>query len=253
MTIYAIGNQMFNTGVWNGPSFDFNPIGEHAVLYNQRSITLNWTSIPLASSYRVQASLFPDMRDPFLDVTGITASTYTFTDNEDNDLKRYWRVRPYDGSTYFEPWGEVASYWLDTTAPEQIVLAYDTWAMADTVDTDDVYVFDLFPIYQVVPDNLYRTKQRNRLGELLSEYLTTKDRITLSFQGSQFVYHDQLDEFERFNTELRTFYLCAFKQGFGERPFPHIWKVEFTDDPSMTMLGAGRQDIFNGTLIFEEV
>jgi len=52
---------------------------------------------------------------------------------------------------------------------------------------------------------------------------------------------------------MRTFYLCAFKDGEWHRPMPHIWKVEFISDPAMTMMAPGRQDFLTGTVTFQEV
>jgi len=254
MTVgFQVGQSQFGTKMWGGPAYDLTPTGSHGILFTTTDIILDWTQIDEATSYQVQVSLFPDFRSTFVDVSAPFAF-YEFTDLQTNNRKRYWRYRPYNAlNGYFQPWSEVGSYWLDTTAAQPITLDRGTWAMADPADTTDIYEFDLFPMFTITPTNLYRIQARNRVGNLLSEFLTIKWNMQLRFTGNQFISHPQLDEFRRFHNDIRTFYLCAYKDGKWHTPMPHIWKVEFTQDPTMTMIAAGRQDLLEGTLTFTEV
>lgn len=253
MSVYAINGGAINSQAWNGPGIDANPTLNQVVLFNTTSIDLNWAAVVGAYTYDIQVSLFPDFLTNFHTAT-VASSDHTFTDSATDNRKRYWRVRPKNSlGNYMEPWGEVASYWLDTSAAKEINLSRNTWGLATIDDTTDLYVMDLTPVYMVMPMNLFRFKARNRLGELISETLTVKDNITLSFERDQMVLHTQMDEFQRFNNINLTFYLVAFKDGLCERPFPHIWKAQFMNDPVLTMIGAGRPDLLQGTLNFEEV
>jgi len=249
---FQVGQSQFGTKMWGGPAYDLTPTGSHGILFTTTDITLDWTQIDEATEYQLQVSLYPDFGDNFLDTT-VSFAFHEFSDLQINDAKRYWRYRPLASSTPFGPWSEVGSYWLDTTAAEPITLDRGTWAMADPADTTDIYELDLFPVFTAVPSNLYRIQTRNRLGTLLSEFLTIKWNIQLTYAGNQYIDHPQLDEFRRFHNDIRTFYLCAHKDGKWHTPMPHIWKVEFTQDPVMTMIAAGRQDLLTGNLMFTEV
>jgi len=253
MILAQFNSQQFNVTGWNGETTTEAQASSLKIIYHQRGIELNWASVPSVMGYRVQVSLFSDFREVFVDEL-VTASEYSFTDLEVNDQKRYWRWYPtIDLVTKFEPWSEVGSYWLDTTLAYDVELNRNEFAFVDENDSSDIYEFDLFPTYNVLPRNMYRIQERNRAGELLSEFLTVKEVITLSFQEQQYIEHQQLNEMKRFHNDIRTFFLATFKDGERNRPMPHVWKVEFSSDPSFTMIAAGRQDLLTGTITLEEV
>jgi len=249
---YAFNGSAYNATAWNGVAVTDHPAPEIFVLYNTTSITLDWSGDSSSVSHQLQVSLYEDFRTTFVDTT-VSVSNYTFTDNQVDDAKRYWRVREYNGSIYTSPWSEVGHYWLDTSATDQIELDYEQWSLVDANETTDRYNFDMFPLYSVIPGNIYRGRTRNRLGELLSEYLTTKSTIKLLLQGNQYLSHEQLSEFRRYHVEVKTFYLCNYINGAWHKPMPHIWKVQFIDDPLMSMFTAGRPDLLTGTLNLQEV
>lgn len=254
MTVLAPFNSAyFNSQAFNGETVAQDAATQLKIIYKQRGIELNWTSVSAANFYRVQVSLYPDFREVFED-EWVTQSEHAFTDLEPNDQKRYWRWHPsVDGATKYEPWSEVGSYWLDTTLAYDVSLNRNEFAFVAENDSSDIYEFDLFPQYTIINRNLYRIQERNRLGELLSEFLTVKPVITINFTGGQFIDHAQLNELRRFHNDVRTFFLACFKDGERLRPMPHVWKVEFTTDPAFTMIAAGRQDLLTGTITLEEV
>lgn len=251
---YAINGGMWNSQPWNGPAFLVTSANQMKVLYNQTTIELDWATVAGANYYQIQVSLFADFRSTFVDVSH-TDTDYSFTDSQTDDAKRYWRWRPSSsaGTDWLEPWSEVGSYWLNTDAAEEVDVPRHYWTIFDPEDTTDIYWFDLPPVYTIVPENIYRFQDRNRLGELLSEYLTTKNNIQLIFTGSQFIAHAQLNEFRRFHNSKRTFFLGTYKIGERSRPMPNIWKVEFVQDPSFTMIAPGRPDLLRGNAVLTEV
>jgi len=251
---YAINGGMWNSQPWNGPAFLLTIASQMKVLYNQTTIDLDWAGVSGANYYQVQVSLYPDFRTCFVDVSH-DESDYSFTDSQTNDLKRYWRWRPSRaaGSDWIEPWSEPGSYWLDTGADDEIDVPRHYWVLVDPDDTTDLYWFDLPPVYQIIPHNLNRFQDRNRLGDLLSEFLTVKADIQLMFTGSQFIAHAQLNEFRRFHSTKRTFFLATFKIGERDRPMPNIWKVEFVQDPTFAMIAPGRPDLLRGNAVLTEV
>lgn len=248
-----INSQQFNSGGINGNTLVSDVTTTLKVIYNQSGIMLNWTSVTPVSGYFVQVSLYADFRTTFVNATtGI--SEYSFTDNQPSGQKRYWRWAPtLDGIDRSEPWSEVGSYWLDTALSAELELNRNEWAFADPDDMLDQYELDLFPTSLHVKRNLYRSQERNRLGELLSEFLTVKDLVTLNFNGAQYMEMAQLAELERFHNSKRTFFLAAFKDGAWFRPMPHVWLVQCQQDPTFNMIAAGRSDLLSGTISFEEV
>ncbi len=251
---FRINGGMWNTQPFNGQANLVTIAGDMKVLYNQRTINLDWGTVDGANFYQIQVSLFPDFRSTIVD-TAITESDYQFTDSSTDDAKRYWRWRPSvsSGTDWLQPWSEVGSYWLDTSASQEVEVSRDQWVMFDADDPSDIYWFDAIPTYTIVPQNQNRAQERNRLGELLSEFLTVKNNITLSFMGGQYIAHPQLNEFRRFHNAIRTFFLATFKTGERDKPMPHIWRVEFVTDPSFTMIAAGRADLLRGTATLTEV
>src|SRR3990167_6238375 len=220
----------------------------NSVLSNDTSITLDWADVSGANRYHLQVAVVPDFSGTLtVDDNTLVVSTKTFTDGGANDTKRWWRWRySTDAGTTWSTWSEVGSYWLNTGASADVTLSSGSWAIFDPDAVSDLFTLDDYPVYSVLPEIIYRAKTRNRLGELLSEYVTTKDMISLDFSDTVFVVHRQMREFRRFNTEVKTFFLATYKTN-GVDNVPNIWKVQFTEDPDWAMLDAGREDHFIGT------
>ncbi len=251
---YRMNGGMWNTQAFNGLANEATISGDVRVMYNQTSIALDWGTVPGAKYYQLQVSLFPDFRSNFVDVS-IQESDYQFTDSQTNDAKRWWRWRPSvtAGADFLQPWSEVGSYWLNTMAAGEIEIPEGYWAIFDKDNVTDIYFFDIAPVFTVIPRNIYRFQGRNRAGTLLTEFLTVKDDLQLAFTGGQFVMHAQMDEFERFNNTKRTFFLANYAIWKHGEPMANIWKCEFTDDPTFTMIAAGRPDLVRGAVTLIEV
>ena len=248
-----INSGQFNTQGINGVTQSQDIAGSLKVIYNQSSVILNWSSVDNTLAYIVEVSLYADFRSVFYTAT-VGQSTVTFTDSQASGKKRYWRWYPtLDGVTKYEPYSEVGSYWLDTALSTELVLNRNEWAFADPGNMLDSYEINHFPTSLFVKRNLYRSQERNRLGELLSEFLTIKDLVTLNFNGAQYLEMADLSELERFHNDKRTFVLACFKDGQRARPMPHVWLVQCATDPSFNMIAAGRPDLLSGQIQFEEV
>jgi hypothetical protein len=225
----------------------------NSVLYNTTSVTLDWADVTGANLYHLQVSV----RNP--DFSGIlecedaalATSTKSFTDDGTDDERRYWRWRSSpDTGTSWSEWSEVGSYWMDTTAGAEVTLASGEWALFDQDSVSDIYTFDLVPVDSAIFENIYRVRERNRLGTLMSEYVNTKARITLDFSG--FVTHEQYRAFVRFNHVVKTFFLACYKSNEVDS-VPNIWKAQFDSDPAMTMVATGRPGLMTGSVNLIEV
>lgn len=248
-----INSHQFNSAPINGFGAASGVPTELKIIYNQSGIELDWSPVTGAVSYFLQVSLYPDFRTTFINTT-VPLSNHSFTDGQPSGQKRYWRWAPtVDGIEFLAPWSEVGSYWLDTALSAEMVLQRNEWGLANPADMLDQREFDQFPTNIFVKRNLYRYQERNRLGELLSEFLTVKGLITLNFTGQQFIEHTDLDEIERFHNDMRTFFLVAYKDGKQDSPMPHVWLVELLNDPSFSMIAAGNPMYLSGSLTFEEV
>jgi len=227
----------------------------NSVYSNDTSITLDWADVSGANLYHLQVSVDkPDFSATLQqnDAT-LAASTKTFTDSGTNDRKRYWRWRySTDAGSTWSEWQEVGSYWLNTAGSTDITLSSDTWALIDPDALTDIYTFDLFPLYKVTNEKMQRLTTRNRLGTLLSEYLTVKGRIEMDLSRNHYILINQFNALKRFNEEIKTFFLATYKSNKTDT-VQNIWKVQFEKDPDMTMVAAGRPDLYEGRLSFTEV
>lgn len=247
--------QQFNTVLWNNNLAVSQAIPtQHTFFFVTTLIELKWCENTRANLYQLQVSLTPDFNAPFLDTT-VAGTAHIFTDAQTNDQKRYWRVRASDdsGTSYFTRWSEVGSYWLNTSGAQAVDLDRDNWTLFDPNDVTDKYLFDLFPVYSITPQHIQRFNQRNRLGELLSEFLTIKSFIRLDFIDKQWLDFDQCLEMGRFNEEIKTFFLATYKDGEKDCPVPHIWKVQFEENPELTMIAPGKEEKKQGILLFTEI
>lgn len=253
---------LFNAGLFNAKHFGWSPPGgiapayptSHAIYFNTTSVTLKWHNKEGFSTYELQVSLTPDFLAPFKDTTGITDNNSTFTDSAANGVRRYWRWRgSFDGGATYARWSRVGSYWLDTTAAQSITIPRNSWMLINPSPNTDTYLFQIFPFYKTIPQIQYRTRTRNRLGTLLSEYITIKVSVQMGFDETRWLKAVEFSEARRFNETVKTFFVAMFHDyEFGE-PVPNIWKVQFDTDPDLSMFVSGRQDMIVGNLVFTEV
>ncbi|KKN23818.1 hypothetical protein LCGC14_0901020 [marine sediment metagenome] len=225
------------------------------VFKNDTAITLVWNAVLGADRYQLQVSVNE------LDFSGaleqdddtLVNPTKAFTDGGAGNKKRFWRWRySTDGGATWREWSEVGSYWLNTSASGDISVAVNKWIVFDENDLVDLYQFQTFPVFKIIDQSLEHIRTRNRKFELLSEYVTSKAEIVLSFEDLKFVLHEQMRAFKRFNIEIKTFFLSTVINN-GVDDVPNIWKVQFDDNPDFEMLVPTRQDLWAGEQTFIEV
>lgn len=225
----------------------------NAAIAGDGSITLDWADVSGANLYSIQVSLYPDFRVCLSSDDALAASTHTYADTGTDDAKRYWRWRySSNGGSTWSKWSEVGSFWINSGAADEFVPTAGKTYLVEPDDPTDYVEFAVFPMFSVVPMMLNRVRERNRAGELLSEYLTTKDRILMEFSEECYVQHEQGREIVRFHNEIKTFFIVASVYD-GLVYTTRTWKVQFTEDPEMSMVASGRTDLLVGSLEAEEV
>ena len=222
----------------------------NSVLANDTAITLDWANVSGANLYHLQVATTPDFSGTLMvNDSALATSTKSFTDTGTNDTKRWWRWRhSTDAGATWGAWNEVGSYWVNTGASGDVTLTADAWALFDPDAVSDIYTLALFPAYSITQREIPRARERNRLGDLLSEYVTIKDTIAFEFSEDSYIQHPQMRELRRFYAEHKTFFLATHKEN-GVDNVPNIWKVQFESDPEISLI-RGRPDLFVGSLIF---
>lgn len=210
------------------------------VITNSTSVTLAWDAVSGANQYHLQVSEFPDFRTLMINDNLLGSATKAFTDTGDDDTKRWWRFRSSaNGGSTWGVWSEVGHYWLMAGATEFTTPSIENFYFVSEATTERLTILP-FPRWSILQEKLPRARLRNRAGELLSEYLTIKETIVLDFPDSNFIdLPDVAREIQRFNVELKTFFLVAYKDNDAQANVPHIWKVDFAEDPSFDMLAPG--------------
>jgi hypothetical protein len=225
----------------------------NAAIANDAAITLDWADVAGANLYSIQVSLYPDFLVAMESNNALAVSQHAFTDAGTDNVKRYWRWRySTDGGTTWSAWSEVGSYWLNGSATADFAPSTGQWVLVDPDDVSDRYVMAVAPRHAVVDSMINRVKERNRQGELLSEYITSKAIISLEFPEDGFIEHEQHREIWRFHTDIKTFFLIGNTNN-GRDNLTKIWQVQVVNDPEFEMLAPGRQDLFYGSVEYEEV
>ncbi len=218
------------------------------------SIVLNWNDVTAANLYHLQVSLRSDFSGAMVvEDAALATSGKSFADSSTDDRKRFWRWRSSaNAGTTWSAWSEVGHYWLGVTLAAEVVRTTAGWALVNPDNTADIYTLADYPVHATTDVSIRRARERNRSGDLLTEWLISKATVELQFPETIYMTHEQMREFKRFELEVQEFFLVGYVSN-GVDLVPHIWKVIFNDDPTFAILGAGREDLFVATLSFEEV
>lgn len=244
---------LWNEDLWNGFAPDAN-ITSHAVYFKETSIRLRWNPVDLADRYNVQVSLNPDFSGDDVE-NEVTADTFLeFTDSDVNDAKRYWRWRwSRDGGASYSEWMGIGSYWLNTGGALNVSVALNKLMLINPENVTDRRYLGTFPIMSVQPQVFNRVFARNRLGALLSEYVTMKAMITCAFGDEKFLQPDTMRLVRRFHEEVKTFFIAGFWEQEPGNPIANIWKVQLFEDPVYVFAEPNRHDIIEAEMKFTEV
>ena len=218
------------------------------IIKNKTLFVANWNDYPSATAYHFRVSMKKDFSVIISEDSILTVSTKTVTLTGGNG-KYFWQWRPFVGS--WQSWHSVNSLILDTSLPSDISLPSTRWVFYNKTVPSDSYTLDEFPLYQIQDFHSYAIFSRNLKGDLITEWRTTKGRINLDFTGN-FFQAKQYNEIMRFFNRHTSFYLaCRLKD--GDNFVYNIWEVMFTEDPTLTIVSAGRLDLWTGNLVLEEV
>lgn len=76
-------------------------------------VTLQWTPVPTADSYRLQVAKSFDFQNIMLDISNLTSTSYTITHLE-SDTKFYWRVLATKNNST-SPWSQIYNFTTKST------------------------------------------------------------------------------------------------------------------------------------------
>lgn len=145
-------------------------------------------------------------------------------------------------------WSPIWSFWLDTTA--EAAVTPTAWTLVDPDETTDTYTFAVAPHYDISEPHVRRGYEHNIQGDLLTEYISTRARLSLDFNEA-YVKHDQAAEILRFYHKRKAVYLMALTD-YQQDTWERVWKVEFAEEPVFRPLAPGREDYFVGSVELEE-
>ncbi len=225
-------------------------------IFSSSAVVLNWNTVSGANKYTLQVSDKPDFSGTLIvnDAT-LTTGTKSFTDTGAEDSKRWWRWRySTDGGTTWSTWRVVGMYWVRTGATA-FQSSTDGWWMIADASTADVSAITPFPIWKITSEKMFRSKTRNRAGDLLSEYLTIKDTIDVNFPEATYADESMVAEIQRFDKVVKTFFLVCFRktgQGDGKADIvPQIWRGQLVSAPAFDLHSPGEY-LMVGGMSFEE-
>jgi len=219
------------------------------VLKSGDSISLVWRTVSGADNYRIQVSGFIDFSDNIIDDSSLVTSSKTFTNPSGNGVY-FWRWASIDSGVQ-SVWSQVSKYIVNSSLTDEIIAPTGDIMFINKDDVTDNYTFEISPKIDIMPERINRAFLRNLQGDLLSEKITTKDLITLSFSDPYLASRNDRNEIIRFAVMQKSFYIatCYFD---GDDYIHKVWEVEYEDDPELITLYS-RQDYFNGDIVLTEV
>lgn len=223
------------------------------VIKYDTAIELEWTAISGANVYWLQVSLTPDFSDLVYDENAVASTPHAFTDDEENDRKRYWRWSySTDAGVTWSEWSEVSSYWLNTSASANVSLTSNRFTLINPNSVTDRFLIETLPVFSIQNQFIDKFPIRNRLGELLSEYVDIKSEIRMAFADTRLIRAESVRAIHRFNQTVKTFFV-ALKFNNGQDDIVNIWLVEMIESPLFTPVAMSRGDLFEGEILFTEV
>lgn len=159
-----------------------------------------------------------------------------------------WSTNGTPGQIYTEQtytwglWQPMRSIWVDTTLTASFTPAATGWTFVDPADINDNYAFAVSPDWMVDHEHQRKSQVKNIAGDLLTEYVSTRDVIELTFEGG-YAQYDQTAELMRFFFKRKSLFLIAVLD-YAQDKQERVWKVDFTAAPQITPLAAGREDFF---------
>lgn len=213
------------------------------------SLNLDWADVNGATKYHCRISKYYDFSVITHEDTNLASSAYAPTLTGGNS-KYYWQWRSYIGGVW-QKWNEIQSF-ERVTGGNDLTVSDSKWLMFE-IDERGAYTlqFENAPQYSFVESQLFRTKERNLSGDLLSEYYATKGKIHLEWGENNTISVTEKNQIMRYyNMITDDIYLaCALYN--GTEYYRKLWKIWFEEEPTESPLD-GNEERFIMTLDLEE-
>lgn len=213
------------------------------------TFTANWADVTSATKYHCRVSRYYDFSIVDHENNNIASSIYTCTLTQGVN-KYYWQHRAYVGA--WQKWNEVQSFHR-VSGGADLSVTNDKWMMFEASERATYTLeFTSAPNYSYTESQLYRTAERNLAGDILTEFWTTKGKITLDFGTDNYISVTEKNQVMRYySMSINDIYLACAPYN-GSENYRKIWRVHFTEEPEVKPL-AGNEEHFVMTLILEEV
>jgi hypothetical protein len=222
--------------------------------------TLTWAAITGATNYRIAIANDQSFAIGvvLIDDATLVAATYTVGGGVlVTGQKYYWRFMAKVGGVW-GTWRPLRSFFVNTAAAASYTPTATGWAFIDPDTSTDFYKFAVAPNYEIDHVHQRRGSAKNIQGDALTEFVSTRDSIVLTFGpsgknagGSAYVFYDQLAEMIRF-FHMRKSILLVGVTSYVADNHERIWKVDFSQQPQITPIAPGREDYFEVVFPLEE-
>ena len=219
------------------------------IITNTVSVSLDWANVTGASKYHCRISRYYDFSIVPHEDNTLTTSDYTVALTS-GDYKYYWQWRPYVGAAWLK-WTEVQSFEKGTVGT--LTVSDGKWLMFESSEMSDYTLeFTSAPNYSYTENQLYRTQERNLVGDILSEFWTTKGQIRLEFKKNNTISRTEKDQVMRYyGLNSGAVYLACAPYNDTDY-YRKLWKVWFAKKPEVEPL-PGNEERFMMIIDLEEV
>ena len=219
------------------------------IITNTVSVTFSWVEATGTTKNHCRISRYYDFSVVPHEDNTLTTGNYQ-VDLTSGNYKYYWQHRPYVGGTW-QKWNEVQSFEKGTVG--SLTVTDGKWLMFESSEMSDYTLqFTSAPNYSYTEEQIYRTGERNLVGDILSEFQTTKGSIRLEFKKNNTVSRTEKDQIMRYyGLNSGAMYLgCAPYNGADY--YRKLWKIWFSKEPSVTPLD-GNEERFMMVIDLEEI
>jgi len=163
--------------------------------------------------------------------------------------KYYYQWRHY--ATNWKKWNEVNSMHYIASGAD-LAISNAKWLMFEASERATYTLeFENAPQYSFTESQMFRTIERNLAGDILSEFWTTKGKITLNFGETNSISATEKNQLMRYYAMSSNDIYLACAPATGTTYYRNIWKVYFVEEPQIQPLD-GNEERFIVSLVLEE-